>query len=154
MQKDEFTIFDVPEFSFGRKFGLLGKLHFAELSRSLKHLGIEKNFSVLVLIDKIGDKCTQQFIADTLHIDKALMVGAIDDLGKKKFITRTQNPLDRREYWIQLTDKAKKYMPEIKSTVARINKTTLQGLNEKEKATFHKTLRLIYSNVKNLSQPS
>lgn len=153
MSNTEFTIFDVPEFSFGRKFSLLGKLYFAELLKSLKHLGIERNFSVLVLIDKMGNKCTQKFIADTLHIDKTMMVGVIDDLSAKKFITRAQNPADRREYWIQLTPKAKKHMPEIKRTVTRINKTTLQGLSETEKAKFHKTLRLIYSNVKKLSQP-
>src|SRR5579872_1106126 len=116
MPKNEFSIFDITEFSFGRKFGLLGKLYFAELARSLKHLEIERNFSVLLLIDKMGNQCSQKFIADTLHIDKTMMVGVIDDLSEKKFIKRIQNPSDRREYWIQLTDKAKKHMPDIKET--------------------------------------
>jgi DNA-binding MarR family transcriptional regulator len=152
MSQKRFTIFEVTEFSFGRKFGLLGKLYFAELAKSLEHLGLERNFSVLVLIDKMGNKCTQQFIADTLHIDKTTMVGVIDDLSKKKFIIRTQNPNDRREYWIQLTEKAKKHMPEIKKTVKRINKTTLKGLSEPEQERFHEALQLIYNNVRNLSQ--
>lgn len=152
MAKKEFSIFEITEFSFGRKFSLLGKLYFAELVKSLKHLGLEKHFSVLVLIDKMGSKCTQQFIADTLHIDKTMMVGVIDDLSKKKFIARTQNPDDRREYWIQLTDKAKKHMPEIKKTVNRINKTTLKGLSGAEQERFHKALQLVYSNVKKLPQ--
>lgn len=133
---------------------MLGKLYFAELCRSLKHLEIERNFSVLVLIDKMGDRCTQKFIADALHIDKTMMVGVIDDLSKKKFIKRTQNPSDRREYWIQLTDKAKKHMPEIKETVRRINKATLNGLSEPEAVKFYKQLQLIYQNVKKISQPS
>lgn len=154
MPKKEFSIFDITEFSFGRKFALLGRLYFTELSRSLKHLEIERNFSVLVLIDKMGNQCSQKFIADTLHIDKTMMVGVIDDLSEKKFIKRTQNPSDRREYWIQLTDKAKKHMPEIKETVRRINKTTLKGLSEAEAAKFHKQMQVIYKNVKSLSQSS
>ena len=152
MAKKEFSIFEITEFSFGRKFSLLGKLYFAELVKNLKHLGIEKHFSVLVLIDKVGSKCTQQFIADTLHIDKTMMVGVIDELSEKKFIIRTQNPSDRREYWIQLTPKAKKHIPEIKKTVIRLNKSTLKGLSETEQKRFHEMLQLVYSNVKKLPQ--
>lgn len=151
MTKKELSIFELPEFSFGRKFGLLGRLFFIELSKNLRHLGIERSFSVLVLIDKVGNQCSQKFIANTLHIDKATMVGVIDDLSKKGFIKRTQNPDDRREYWIQLTDKGKKHIPEIKDTVKRMNNATLKGLTEAEIKKFHKQLQLIYNNVKNLS---
>ena len=154
MSKKEFSIFDITEFSFGRKFSLLGKLYFAELVHSLEHLDIERNFSVLVLLDKMGNQCSQKFIADNLHIDKTMMVGVIDDLSKKKYIKRVQNPNDRREYWIQLTDKAKKTMPEIKETVQRLNKLTLKGLSEAEVAKFHKQLQRIYLNVKKLSHTS
>jgi len=152
MTKHEVSIFDIPEFSFGRKFGLLGRLFFSVLSDKLKHLGIEKNFSVLVLIDKMGDQCSQKFIADTLHIDKTMMVGVLDDLTNLGFVKRTQNPSDRREYWIQLTDKGHEHMPEIKGVVKQLNEATLSGLTATEATKFHKQLQIVYKNIQNLSQ--
>lgn len=150
MNRKEVSIFDIEEFSFGRKFGLLGRLYLSILAKKLKHLGIERHFSVLVLLNKMGDKCTQKFIADTLHIDKTMMVGVLDDLGKKGYIKRTQNPEDRREYWILLTPKAKKYLPEIKKAVNTINKEIMKELNPKEVSEFHNRLKAIYKNLKNI----
>lgn len=141
------SIFDIAEFSFGRKFGLLGRLFHAQLSDKLKHLGIKKHFSILVLIDKMGNECSQKFIADTLHIDKTLMVGALDELVGVGFIKRVQNPTDRREYWIQLTEKGQTTIPEIKETVARLNSGALAGLSSLEIKRFHKYLSAIYKNI-------
>jgi len=129
----------------------MGKLYLNILSERLKHLGIEKQFSVLVLLDKRGDKCCQQFISDTLHIDKTMMVGVIDDLRKKGFITRTQNPADKREYWIRLTPKAKKHMPEIKEAVQDINKSILKGISPAVIADLNTCLNSIYKNLKEKS---
>jgi MarR family transcriptional regulator for hemolysin len=151
MNPKELSIFEIEEFYFGRKFGLLGRLYLAVLAEKLKHLGIKKNFSVLVLLDKMGDHCSQKFIADTLHIDKTMMVGVLDDLGSEGFIKRIKNPLDRREYWIQLTPKAKKHMPEIKRVVSTLNKTILKELDDKEIKNFHMRLNAIYKNIKLLS---
>jgi outer membrane protein TolC/DNA-binding MarR family transcriptional regulator len=151
MSQKEFSIFDIEEFSLGRKFGLLGRLYLSYLAQNLKHLGIKKHFSVLVLIDKMGNHCSQKFIADSLHIDKTMMVGVIDDLGSKGYIKRIQNPTDRREYWIQLTPKAKKHMPEIKKVVNTINKQILKELNKKEIRDFHKNLDNIYKNISHLN---
>jgi DNA-binding MarR family transcriptional regulator len=141
------SIFEIEEFSFGRKFNLLGKLYLSVLSEQLKHLGLEKHFSVLVLIHEVDDHCCQRFIADTLHIDKAMMVGVLDDLSKKGFITRTQNPSDRREYWIQLTTKGKESVPEIIATINRLNKAIMKSLAQPEVKKMHSQLESIYKNL-------
>ncbi len=146
------TIFDFEDFSFGRKFGMLGKLYVTQLAKSLKHLGIERQFSVLVLLEKMGNQCSQKVIGEMLHIDKAMMVGVIDDLSKKGFIKRTQNPNDRREYWIQLTEKGKESMPEILATVRRLNKSIMKGIPQTEVKKLHSQLETIYKNLKDISK--
>jgi len=151
MGKKKVSIFEIEEFSYGRKFSLLGRLYLSVLAKELKHLGLEKHFSVLILIDKMGDECCQKFIADTLHIDKAMMVGVLDDLGKKGFIKRTQNPSDRREYWIHLTPKGKKSIPEIKATVARLNKSIMKNLTQPEVKKLNSQLQAIYTNLLHIS---
>ena len=152
MSTPQASIFDIPEFSFGRRFALLGNLYFQLLSKRLQHLGIEKNFSILVLIDKMGDQCSQKFIADTLHIDKTIMVGILDQLSEQGVIKRTQNPSDRRQYWVQLTEKGKGRMPEITKVVNTLNESVLTGMTPTEAVKFEKQLQLIYRNIQSISQ--
>jgi MarR family transcriptional regulator for hemolysin len=151
--KKDISIFDIEAFSFGRKFGLLGRLFHGILSKRLEYLGLKRHFSILVLVDKIGNNCSQKFIADTLHIDKTAMVGVLDDLVGMDFVKRTQNPLDRREYWIQLTDKGRKHIPEILETVNVLNNAVLAGLSPKEVQQLHKYLGIIYKNIQSLPEP-
>jgi DNA-binding MarR family transcriptional regulator len=146
------SIFDFKDFSYGRKFDLLGKLYHSELVKNLKHLEIERQFSVLVLLDKMGSQCCQKLLGEMLNIDKAMMVGVIDDLSGKGFIKRTQNPKDRREHWIQLTTKGKDSMPEILATVNRMNKSIMKGLSPAEINKLHNQLDIIYKNMKESSK--
>jgi DNA-binding MarR family transcriptional regulator len=150
-QVNQNSVFDFEEFSYGRKLGMLGKLYQAELAKSLKHLGIERQFSVLVLLDKMGSQCSQKLVGEMLHIDKAMMVGVIDYLSGKGFIKRTQNPKDRREYWIQLTAKGKESMAEILSAVNRLNKSILKGLSQSEVKKLHAQLEMIHKNLEDIS---
>ena len=146
------SIFDLEEFSFGRKFSLLGKLYRNELAKSLKHLGIERHFSVLVLLNKMGNQCGQKLLGEMLHIDKAMMVGVIDDLSAKGFIKRTRNPKDRREYSIQLTKKGKESIPEILDTVRHLNKSIIKGIPKPQVEKIHSQLETIYKNFKKISK--
>jgi DNA-binding MarR family transcriptional regulator len=152
MPKKEVSIFELKEFSYGRKFNLLGKLYLSVLAEQLSHLGLERHFSVLVLLNETGDQCCQRFIANSLHIDKAMMVGVVDDLSKKEFIKRTQNPSDRREYYIQLTEKGKKSMPEIIATINRLNNSIMQKLSTPEIEKLNDQLDSIYKNLVDISE--
>ncbi len=154
MPAKKVSIFEIEQFSYGRKFNLLGKLYLSVLSKKLKHLGLDKHFSVLVLINEMGDQCCcQKFIADSLHIDKAMMVGVLDDLSTKGFIKRTQNPSDRREYFVQLTKKGRKSMPEIIATIKQLNKSIMKKLANPEVKKLHNQLELVYQNLLEISSP-
>jgi len=146
------SIFDFEDFSYGRKLSMLGKLYFNQLAKNLEHLGIERQFSVLVLLDKMGSQCSQKVIGEMLDIDKTMMVGVIDDLSEKGFIKRTKNPEDRREYWIQLTAKGKESMPEILATVRRLNKLIMKELTQQEVKKLHSQLEMMYKNLKDISK--
>jgi DNA-binding MarR family transcriptional regulator len=151
MPKKDVSIFELKEFSYGRKFNLLGKLYLSVLAEQLSHLGLERHFSVLVLVNEMGDQCCQRFIADSLHMDKATMVGVVDDLSQKEFIKRTQNPSDRREYYIQLTEKGKGSIPEIIATINRLNKSITQKLTNPEIEKLNTQLDSIYKNLLDIS---
>ncbi len=145
------SIFDFEDFSFGRKFGLLGKLYQGQLALKLKHLGIKNQFSVLVLLSKMGDRCCQKLIGEMLHIDKTMMVGVIDDLTEKGFIKRVKNPADRREYWIRLTRKGRQSMPEILTEVSLLNKSIMKGLTGTDVKKLHKQLETVANNLEEIT---
>lgn len=148
MTSKKISIFDIEEFSLGKKFSLLGRLYLSSLSKQLNHIGLERHFSVLVIINEMGEKCCQKYIADAFGVDKTMMVSVLDDLAEKGFIKRIQNPADRREYWIHLTPKGKKSIPEIMTKVNALNKKILKGMEIKK---VNKELKSIYENL--LIQP-
>ena len=105
----------------GRSLALLAKTYFGALTKRLEHLEVERYYSILILIEDADKGCTQQFICDHLKIDKVSMVRILDYLTQKKYVKKVQNPEDRREYFVQLTPKAKKVMPEIHAAIDGLN---------------------------------
>jgi len=131
----------------GKLCAMVTKPYFGALVNKLEYLGVEKNFSVLILIEE-KPSCTQRFISDALQIDKVSMVKIIDDFAKKQLVKRIQNPKDRREYFIELTEKGKKMLPKIHKGIEELNAITFKGLSQKERDTFYKTLVKVSDNVK------
>ncbi len=147
MFKEEQSIFDITEFPFGRHLTAVSKLYVGALRKRFEHLDIERYYSVLILIENTKKNCTQQYIADYLQKDKTSMVGIIDSLVKKGYIKRATNPLDRREHFIQLTNKAIKTLPEIHKGINELNARATKGLSKQEVRLFHKNLQLISVNL-------
>ena len=134
----------------GRTVTKVTKKYFGALSKKLEHLGIDRHFSPLVVIDKTKEKCTQQYLSDLLNIDKVAMVRILDYLVKRGMIIRAVNPSDRREHILQLTPKAKKIMPQIHSGIAEMNQTAFKGLTKNEQELFHTLLETILKNLGSL----
>jgi DNA-binding MarR family transcriptional regulator len=82
---------------------LLTKQYVGVMFRKLAHVGIEKYYTAMILIENAGGKLNQQNLADEMRIDKASVVRMVDYLVDKGFVVRQQNPTDRREYFLVLT---------------------------------------------------
>lgn len=131
----------------GKLCSMVTKPYFGALLARTEHLGIEKNFSVLILIEKKKD-CTQQFISDSLQIDKVSMVKIIDGFSKQGLVKRVQNQDDRREYFIELTSKGHKLMPKIHKAIHDIDEEAFRGIGERERKIFYEILVKVGENVK------
>ncbi|MGZ3863654.1 MAG: MarR family winged helix-turn-helix transcriptional regulator [Bacteroidia bacterium] len=131
----------------GKLCSMVTKPYFGALILKMEKLGMTKDFSVLILIEK-QNNCTQQFISDTLQVDKVTMVKTIDGLVKKDFVKRVQNVKDRREYFIELTPKGKKILPKIHKAIEELNKVAFKGMNSTEQKKFYEALVTVSDNVK------
>lgn len=75
------------------------------------------------------------------------MVRAIDYLSDKGYLERVKNPDDRREFFLELTEKGKKKLPQIIDAIEELNSAAVKGLNKKQTEEFYSTLCLISKNL-------
>jgi DNA-binding MarR family transcriptional regulator len=138
------TYLNIP---LGKLCSMVTKPYYGALILKMEHLKIEKNFSVLILLEE-NKNCTQQFISCALQIDKVSMVKIIDEFTKKGLVKRVQNPKDRREYFVELTPKAYKTLPKIHMAIKGLNDIAFKDFTQKERAAFNKAIIKVYHNVK------
>lgn len=145
------TITDFMEFMpIGRQMGALTKQYFGALSKSMEHLGVDRHFFPLVVIDKTEEKCTQQYLSCILGVDKVCMVRMMDYLVEKGMITREVNTQDRREHLIKLTPKGKKIMPIVYKGIDKMNSLALKGIKKNDQHIFYTAMETIIKNLENL----
>jgi MarR family transcriptional regulator for hemolysin len=147
MEKDISGLTCMP---LGRLLGGITKKYFGALSKKLEHHGVDRHFSILVVLDKSSEKCTQQFLSDYLQVDKVTMVRMLDYLVEKGMISRQVNPDDRREHVIKLTPKASKVLPEIAKGISEMNRIAFGGYSKAEQETFWKMIMRMDLNLQNL----
>jgi MarR family transcriptional regulator for hemolysin len=134
----------------GRMMGRVTRQYFGALSKHLEHLGVDRHFYPLVVIDSTEEKCTQQYLSCMLEVDKVSMVRMMDYLVERGMITREVNIDDRREHLIRLTPKAKKIMPFIYEGINKMNSLALKGLSKREQELFYHALQTIIKNTEKL----
>lgn len=130
--------------------GLLTKQYIGVMFRKLAHVGIEKYYTAMIIIEKAGGKLNQQNLADELLIDKASVVRMVDYLVDKGFVVRQQNPGDRREYFLVLTPAADRAMTEIRQAISQLNELVFASFTEEEKKQFWKAIGRINDTLSSL----
>ena len=131
----------------GRNLAVLTKMYYGALTKKLGHLELERYYSIIFFIACSKKPCSQKYIAEHLLIDKASMVRIMDFLSGQNFIRRETNPMDRREQFIILTEKAKRIVPEIGTAIKELNNAAMKGIQKKDKATFYSFLDTICTNL-------
>jgi len=129
---------------------LLTKQYIGVMFRKLAHVGIEKYYTAMIIIEKAGGKLNQQNLADELLIDKASVVRMVDYLVDKGFVVRQQNPGDRREYFLVLTPGAQRAMTEIRQAISQLNELVFASFTEEEKKQFWKAIGQINDTLSSL----
>jgi DNA-binding MarR family transcriptional regulator len=138
---------DTSTLPLGRHLAVTSKFYYGVLAKMLEDTGLDKYFTLLLMVDNCSEKCTQQYLANLGHIDKAQVTHMVEDCIKRGYLLKEQNPLDRREYLIRLSPKAKGILPNIRQAVAELEGIAMEGISDNDREIFLKVLCRAYSNL-------
>jgi len=134
-----------------RKLIRLGKLYQSLLAKSTKHLDVDRYHYVLSLIYYHDGQLSQKALAEILGKDKSAIVSIINLLSAKGFVYRENNPNDRREQLLKVTEKAKLAVPHILATFKNINANITRGISETDMKIFESVLLRMQNNIQPLT---
>jgi len=135
------------EHPLGRLFSFLGKSYLNMLRSKLQHLDIDRNYFALILIESQDGEITQQELALLLDTDKVSIVRVVDHLSEKGYVKRVRTAADRRKHNLELTEKAKTALPEIKKCVNELNLLVLSGFTQFQQEELAVSLAKIKNNI-------
>ncbi|MEZ2335949.1 MarR family winged helix-turn-helix transcriptional regulator [Mucilaginibacter sp. RCC_168] len=134
-----------------RKLIRLGKLYQSLIVKSTKHLDVDRYHYVLSLIYHHDGQLSQKALAEKLGKDKSAIVSIINLLSAKGFVYRENNPADRREQLLKVTEKAKLAVPHIVATFKNINAEIAKGISADDMKIFERVLLQMQNNIKPLT---
>jgi len=113
------------------------------VSMALAAVGATRyHYAVLSALDEFGST-SQAELGRRCHIDRSDMVAAINDLTASLFVERRQDPSDRRQNLITLTDSGKRRLEQIASVLDGVQDDLLGPLGQNERDSLATTLRRI-----------
>lgn len=133
-----------------RKLIRLGKLYLNVLVKHTEQLDVSRYHYILSLIYFHDGQLTQNALAQMLGKDKSAMVSIINLLTAKGLVYRENNPNDRRQQLLRVTEKAKLAVPQIVETFENINADTTEGISEAEMQVFESVLTRMHNNLKTI----
>lgn len=117
------------------------------LNAYLTDVDIDRFYYPVLLIEASNGNLTQQELAGKLGCDKVQVVRIIDYLSEKGYVNRVQNSHDRRKYGLEITEKAKNFIPEIKKAIQNANAHVLKNLSKQKIDDLYSTLKIIENNL-------
>lgn len=95
------------------------------------------------------DGISQKELSEKLLIDKATTAKAIKKLSKLGYISSTQNNLDKRSFYLNLTTKGKLILPEVSTVLQQTTNILQQGLSFDQVDMAEKLLNQLLINITN-----
>lgn len=104
------------------------------VQRVLKRNNIEMTFEMLQIMHRLWriEGVSQQFLAENTAKDKACMTNLINNLEKKGWVFRKEDPSDKRNRLIFLTDEGRKMADEVLPLINEIYTRITEEMTAKQ----------------------
>ncbi|MGI9017251.1 MAG: MarR family winged helix-turn-helix transcriptional regulator [Euzebya sp.] len=104
------------------------------------------HFAVLAAMADLGPSC-QQELCDCLDVDKSLMVGLVDDLEERRYLTRERDPQDRRRYRVAITDAGRAMLANLHDAERDCQEALLEPLDHSQRSVLVSLLESVVANA-------
>lgn len=143
---------DLPYADPLQSIGYLCRINFRmfarELERRISKHGVSSGQWRSLRVLWAEDGITQRELSDRVGASEATTVAIIRSLLRDGFVTRTEDPIDRRKVRIVLTPKARRLERKLLPYVAEINEIAMGGgLSAEDCATTRRVLVQMYANL-------
>ncbi|ACU63792.1 MarR family winged helix-turn-helix transcriptional regulator [Chitinophaga pinensis] len=121
--------------------------HFVQ--RRLREQNIDLTFEMLQVINTLSEKgeINQQEIANLLNKDKTSITYLLDNLSKRGLVRRVEDPGDRRNKIIHLTEAGHKITDLLAPIVEELHEKASKGLSVDYLKNVTKSLQVIQGNL-------
>jgi MarR family transcriptional regulator for hemolysin len=120
------------------------------INESLRPLNLSSaEGNILLHLLMQGQEMGQDQLVEQLDISKPAVSRALDSLEKKGYISREQNPNDRRAYRVLLSSQAREIAPTVEQAYNQLYAVALQGISPEELNTFIKLFQRMSENFHN-----
>jgi MarR family transcriptional regulator, lower aerobic nicotinate degradation pathway regulator len=118
---------------------------------TLEPLGVsEHQFYVLTALAHLGPQ-VQAHLSEPLKIDKATMVGLVNDLEHKGLVQRQPHPSDRRAVLVSLTDAGQALLRRGYEISNHFAQRFFKGITQEEQELLHTILKRLAANANELA---
>lgn len=136
----------------GWKMARISEMYLSVLSGLMTPYGVDRNFVPLLYISENSGRITQKDLSEVFSRDKVSVMRIVDYLSEKGLVIRTQNELDRRCQFLEVTEKALSLVSKVKDTIKQTNDFLFNDFSEEERVTFEKGVNKLMQRISTLPE--
>ena len=122
------------------------------LDKRLRHLGLSSSrWIVIFALADLDRPVSQKELADTIGVEGPSVVHILDHLQKEGWVRRRVSPKDRRVKLVELEERARQELPNLKAVCLSLEEEVLGGLDQAELDRCHQTLLQVRAQIGRLS---
>ncbi len=129
--------------AINEKIRKIGDATFAEYDLTGPQVGY------ISYIQRAGGSISQKELEKAAGVSHPTIVGVVNRLSDKGYVTVRMGEKDRRKRIISLTDKAIEVAEKLRRDYKEMNRTLFQGMTSDEKEEFDRFLKIIDTNLSN-----
>ena len=135
--------------SFGYRFAMLHRMQLTMCRKEILNQGIRVSQLPFILrLVREPMPVTQDYLSESLAIDKGTTARAISQLEKKGYVTRKSNPKNKRQNLVTATGKAHAAADKVLASLTRATDAFVRGFSDQEKQMVQDLLDRMLSNAR------
>ena len=121
--------------------------------RKLKEYDLNFSEQIIIMYLSMNDNVSQDTISRHFMIDKGMIAKTLNKLEKKGFITRKQNPENKRENIISLSDHGIAIIDRMGSILSEWNEIVYDGISKEDIECVKRITKIMSENATRCIEP-